>query len=107
MSPLSSDLPTDSVNPTLPNPAVGRLPLSGQAALSAAVVSLTSEQSRAPLLEIRDHQSELLGYIVNGAEVTLFFTPQEMEAVRQRAAKPVPGKSMRELLEEVRKRVEG
>lgn len=106
MPSLSSNLPTGIQNSGA-GPAAGVVPLGSPADASAAVVTLTPEQSSAPLLELRNHDNQLIGYLVNSPEVSLYFSPPEMDALRRRAASPVPGKTMREIREIARQRVEG
>ena len=77
------------------------------AAAPTAIVTLTCEQSQSPVLEIRNHQNEVLGYLVKGTDLSLYFSPADMEVLRQRAAASVPGKTLREIREIAGQRAEG
>lgn len=101
MTPLASNIPS-GFNPA--DTTSGAVPYGAQ---PPAIVTLTPEQSLAPLLEIRNHDNQLLGYLVTGPGVSLYFSPQQFEALQRRAAAPVPGKSLSEIKEIARKRVEG
>jgi hypothetical protein len=68
---------------------------------------LTPEQGQSPWLELRDHNGKTLGFLARSGETSHYFTVEEMEEVKRRAQTPSPGKTFAEILESVRKRIEG
>lgn len=74
------------------------------------VLSLSEEQSRClasaeGAVELRDHAGKTLGYLICRADVTRFYTPEEIAELRRLAADRTPGRTLGEIMQEVRTRV--
>jgi hypothetical protein len=73
----------------------------------APVVALTLEQSRSPVVEVRNYAGTTLGFLINSPEVTLYLTSAEMAELKRRASAPVAGRTTQEVLEMARQRAGG
>jgi hypothetical protein len=90
---------TFSPNQPIPSP---------DASASTAVVVLSPEQTRAAWVELRDDQGSVVGFLARHGSTSHFFSPEDMEIIRQRAqTPPVGGKTTAEIFEAVRTRMQG
>ncbi len=74
------------------------LPSGGQS--GASVLYLSQEQSQAPYVEVRNSNGKVCGYLFH--EATLLLTPAEFSDIKRRASGVKSGRSLNEILKEVR-----
>jgi hypothetical protein len=78
---------------------------------SPPVITLTAEQSQVlaaakSAVEIRDHSGQTIGYLLHCPEITRFYTPAELGELQRLAALRAPGRTLEEIMEAVRARVQ-
>lgn len=73
--------------------------------VSAPVVILSPEQTRAKIVELRDADGESLGFLYRAAGTSVYYSPEYIAELRRRSASGERGRTLREVLDSVAERM--